>query len=323
MMGSTLVNRKNIIFFQLISKLVLLSACLSLISCQARSTSTTEPVETQTNQSTKTIVIGDISNNPAKKIARYQPMADYLASNLSEFGIGRGEVKVASDLATMIDWLKSGQVDIYFDSPYPSMIVGDRSGSTPILRRWKGGQSDYYGVFFAMNSSGIKTLADLKGKVVAFDEPYSTSGYFLPLVKLIESGFKVVETTFSNTNISQEQIGYVFTDDDENTIQWVISGKVDAGVVDLETFEEIPSQSRIEIKILAKTKTVPRQMVSIRKDLDPELRETIQTLLLNMDQNEESKQVLTKFENTAKFDDFPTQQSIDEIRRLYELIPAK
>ncbi|MDJ0636057.1 MAG: phosphate/phosphite/phosphonate ABC transporter substrate-binding protein [Xenococcaceae cyanobacterium MO_188.B29] len=303
--------------------MVLLSACLSLISCQARSTSTTEPVETQTNQSTKTIVIGDISNNPAKKIARYQPMADYLASNLSEFGIGRGEVKVASDLATMIDWLKSGQVDIYFDSPYPSMIVGDRSGSTPILRRWKGGQSDYYGVFFAMNSSGIKTLADLKGKVVAFDEPYSTSGYFLPLVKLIESGFKVVETTFSNTNISQEQIGYVFTDDDENTIQWVISGKVDAGVVDLETFEEIPSQSRIEIKILAKTKTVPRQMVSIRKDLDPELRETIQTLLLNMDQNEESKQVLTKFENTAKFDDFPTQQSIDEIRRLYELIPAK
>ena len=323
MMGSTLVNRKNTIFFQLISKLVLLSACLSLVSCQTRSTSTAEPVDTQTNQSTKTIVIGDISNNPAKKIARYQPMADYLASNLREFGIGRGEVKVASDLATMIDWLESGQVDIYFDSPYPSMIVGDRTGSTPILRRWKGGQSDYYGVFFAMNSSGIKTLADLKGKVVAFDEPYSTSGYFLPLVKLIESGFKVVETASSNTKVSQEQIGYIFTDDDENTIQWVISGKVDAGVVDLETFEEIPSKSRIEIKILAKTKTVPRQMVSIRKDLDPELRETIQTILLEMDQNEGSKQILTKFENTAKFDDFPAQQSIDEIRRLYELIPEK
>ena len=323
MIGSTLAERKKRIFPQLISKLVLLSACLSLIGCQDRSTSVSEPISSPTTQSTEVIVIGDISNNPAKKIARYQPMADYLASHLSEFDIGQGEVKVASNLATMIDWLKSGQVDVYFDSPYPAMIVSDRTDSKPILRRWKGGQAEYYGVFFAMNDSGIKTLADLQGKIVAFDEPYSTSGYFLPLVKLKESGFQAVETTSINSSIAADKIGYVFSDDDENTIQWVISGKVDAGIVDLETFEEIPAESRREISILAKTKTVPRQMVSVRKDLDPKLRDKIETTLLNMDQTDEGKQILTKFEKTARFDDFPAEQSIAEIRQLYELITEK
>ena len=323
MIGSILVERKNTIFSQLIGRVVLLGACLSLISCQSQSTSVSETVASPTSQSTKVIVIGDISNNPAKKIARYQPMADYLASRLSEFGIGQGEVKVASDLATMIDWLKSGQVDIYFDSPYPAMIVSDSTGSKPILRRWKGGQAEYYGVFFVMNDSGIKTLADLQGKTIAFDETYSTSGYFLPLVKLIQSGFQPVETTSINANVAADKIGYVFTDDDENTIQWVISGKANAGVVDIETFEEIPAESRKEMTILAKTKTVPRQMVSIRKDLDPQLKEKIKTILLEMDRTAESKQILTKFEKTAKFDDFPAEQSIEEIRQLYELITEK
>lgn len=323
MIGSNLIDRKDAIFSQLIGKLMLISACLSLSSCQSQSISVSEPINTQPNQDTKTIVIGDISNNPAKKIARYQPLADYMANNLSEFGIGQGDVKVASDLATMSNWLKSGQVDIYFDSPYPAMIVSDQSGSQPILRRWKGGQAEYYGVFFVMGDSGIKTLDGLKGKTIAFDEAHSTSGYFLPLVKLLESGFQAVETTSTNLNIGKDKIGYVFTDDDENTIQWVISGKVEAGVVDLETFEEIPVESRREITILAKTKTVPRQMVSVRKDLDPKLKAQIKTILLNMDQTEKGKKILAKFEKTTKFDDFPAEQSLAEIRQLYELINTK
>lgn len=323
MMGSNIFKQKKSRYFLIARKILVLIACVGLSSCQRESTPVAEEAVEPNPELTKTIVIGDISNNPAKKITRYQPMADYLANNLSEFGIGRGEVKVANSIDTMINWLKSGEVDIYFDSPYPAMIISDHTGSKPLLRRWKGGQAEYYGIFFAMNNSGIKTLEDLKGKIVAFDEVYSTSGYFLPLVKLIESGFQAVETKSDSTIIVADKIGYIFTDDDENTIQWVISGKVDAGVVDLETFEEIPLESRREIRLLAKTKTVPRQMASVRQDLDTQLREKIKTILLSMDQTEAGKEVLTKFEETSKFDDFPAEQSIQEIRQLYELITEK
>ena len=320
MANSTPVYIINSIVSQLISKLILFSVLIGVVGCDSQSTSVSETIDTPPSQSTKVIVIADISNNPAKKIARYQPMADYLANHLSEFNIGQGEVKVATDLETMSDWLESGQVDIYFDSPYPAMIVSDRSGAKPILRRWKDGQAEYYGVFFAMKSSGIKTLAELQGNTIALDETYSTSGYFLPMVKLIQSGFQPVEKKSTSGKVEADQVGYVFSDDDENTIQWVISGKLKAGVVDIETFREIPVASRKEIDILAETETVPRQVVLIREDLDPKLVAKIKTILLNMDQTDEGKKVLAKFEQTAKFDDFPPKKSIDRIRQLYELV---
>ena len=323
MAESTPIYKKKKIWSQLVSKFVLFSTCITFVSCQNQSTSVPDTINSASQQSTKVLVIGDISDNPAKKIARYQPMADYLANHLNEFGIGRGEVKVAADIETMIDWLKSGQVDIYFDSPYPAMIVCDRAEAKPILRRWKNSQAEYYGILFAMKRSKIETLADLQGKTIAFDKNFSTSGYFLPVVKLIEAGLQTVEINSSNRIIPADQIGYVFSDDDENTIQWVIDGKVEAGAVDIGTFRKIPAASLTEINILAETEKVPRQMVMIRKDLEPKLVATIKSILLKIDQTEEGKEVLNKFEKTAKFDDFPPEKSIDKIRQLYELIPNK
>lgn len=314
------INQKNTQYSLIVRTILILSTCLGLSSCQNESNSVAVEVIEPSPQLTETIVLGDISNNPAKKITRYQPMADYLAENLQEFGIGRGDVKIAPNLDTMGEWLKAGAVDIYFDSPYPAMIVSDRSGSQMLLRRWKGGQEEYYGVFITMNDRGIQSLEDLKGKIMAFDDPYSTSGYFLPVARLAESGFQLVEVKSDSATVPEDKIGYIFTGDDENIIQWVISGKVDAGVVDIDTFETIPQESRQEFTLLAKTKTVPRQMVSVRQDLDPELREKIKSILINMDRTEAGKEVLTQFEETSKFDDFPAEQSIKELKKLYKSI---
>lgn len=323
MRGNRLRERKNRLFPQLTRTLILLTAYLSLSSCQSPSTSISKTRETgasTSSSSTKAIVLGDISNDPTAKIARYQPLADYLARRLREFKIGSGEVKVAPNVSTMSNWLKSGQVDLYFDSLYPAMLVSDSSGAQPILRRWKDGQAEYYGVFFALKSSGIKTLAELQGQTIALDDIHSTSGYLLPLVKLIESGFQPVAQTSPRGQVAPAQIGYVFSKDDENTIQWVISGKVKAGVVDIGSFREIPLATHQEINILAKTVTVARQVVMMRADLEPQLGEAIKTVLLKMNQTDEGKEVLAKFEKTAKFDDFPPENKLDTLRQLHKLI---
>ena len=219
MMGSNLIQLKNIKSSLIIRTILIVSTCFGLGSCQSQSSPIVEEVNEPNPQLTKTIVLGDISSNPAKKITRYQPMADYLAENLQEFGIGRGDVKIAPNLDTMSEWLAGGEVDIYFDSPYPAMIVSANSGSKLLLRRWKGGQSEYYGVFLTMTDSGINTLEDLKGKIIAFDDPYSTSGYFLPLVRLAESGFQTIEIKSDNASVPPDKIGYIFTGDDANIIQ--------------------------------------------------------------------------------------------------------
>ena len=303
---------------QFLSKVILIGILTTLVSCEGASTSNLNPPSP--SAATKALVIGDVSNNPAKKIKRYQQMADYLTKNLKEFNLDIGEVKITSDLESMSNLLKSGEVDIYFDSPYPAMIVSEKSGAQPILRRWKGGRSDYYGVIFTLKKNKIKSLSNLKGKMIAFDEPNSTSGYLLPIVSLLEAGFNPREKSSANAEIKEDEIGYVFSDDDENTIQWIISGKVTAGVVDIGTFQEIPVNSRGEMTVLAETEKIARHLVMIRPDMPPEMIAAIKKILLDMDKTPEGKEVLASFENTTKFDDFPTEENIKRMKELYELV---
>jgi phosphonate transport system substrate-binding protein len=102
------------------------------------------------------ITIGDIdSDEPAKKIKRFQPLADYLATHLAEFGIKEGRVVIAWDIPQMGIYLKQEKVDLYLDSSFPTLSVQKLSDSEVILRRWKQGEPTYWSVYIARRDSGI------------------------------------------------------------------------------------------------------------------------------------------------------------------------
>ncbi len=301
-------------------QVLLVAIAAVLLGCTSDTSSSSNSSPTETATPSGTIVVGDVTSQPAKKITKFQPLADYLADRLHESGIGVGEVQVAADVEAMAKLLKEGEVDIYFDSPYPAMIVSDRSGAEPILRRWKGGDAAYYTVIIAMKEKGFTTLEDLNGHNIAFDDPTSTSGFVLPVVHMMEAGLTMSEKESSNETVEQNEVGYVFSEDDQNNIQWIISDKVDAAAIDHRSFLNIPEESRQEMTVLAETDEVARHVVLVRPGLDPQLVETIKTILLNMDQSPEGQEVLEKFEETAKFDNFPTDGDISRMRELYETV---
>ena len=135
----------------------------------------TEPPEV------RAIVLGDISDDPAEVIEGTQPLADYLASQLVEYGITEGQVRVASSIDEMTALLDSGEVDLYFDSPYPATLISDQSGASIILRRWRFGVEEYQSVIFASVSSGITSIEQLPGHMVAMDAPTPPLGLSCPL----------------------------------------------------------------------------------------------------------------------------------------------
>ena len=106
------------------------------------------------------IVIGDIDAfEPLKKIKRFGPLADYLAENLTAFGIQKGEVVIAKDIPEMAHYLDQGEIDFFFDSGFPTLAVRRLSGSQVILRRWKGGSSEYWGTYL---STGAMDCANIR-----------------------------------------------------------------------------------------------------------------------------------------------------------------
>ena len=56
----------------------------------------------------------------------------------------------------------------------------------------------------------------------------------------------------------------------------------------------------------------------IRPDLDPQLAESIKSLLLELDKTPEGQEILMKFAKTAKFDQFPTEETVDRMREMYQ-----
>jgi phosphonate transport system substrate-binding protein len=296
---------------------VLLSLLL-LMGCGAIPAPTVTPPPPTEAPVSGMITIGDISDEPTEIIETHQPIADYIGSRLNM----AGEVKVAPDIDTMVEWVKTGEVDLYFDSPYPALIVSNGSGAQPLLRRWKEGIGEYTSIIFTVSENNLESLDDLKGKMIAFDEPYSTSGYMLPLAYLLEAGYQTAEKTSTDAPVANDEVGYLFSGDDENSVQWVISGRVDAAVVDSGAFASIPEESRSQLRVLAETEALPRHVLVISPTVNAETREAVRTVLLEMDESEEGKAVLAQFEETAQFDEFPggAETALSRMQELFDLV---
>lgn len=273
------------------------------------------------NDPEATITLGDVSDDPIKKIKRYQPFAQYLASQLEEVEIKAGSVKVAPDIETMAQLMADGDVDVYFDSPFPAMMVSDLSGAKPILRRWKKGVGSYHTVIFARADSDVETLEDLKGQIIAFDDRVSTSGYMLPLAYLKEAGLETSELDSITEFPEDDKVGYVFSQNDDSSIQWVLSSRVGAAAIGSADFSNLPKKTRDQLRILAETESVPRQLVMVSPTLTQQQVIAIKAVLLAADQGKDSQQVLEQFENTAKFDELPggLEESFARMHELYEL----
>jgi phosphonate transport system substrate-binding protein len=252
-----------------------------------------------------TITVGDIADDPVEVIEGTQPIADYVAANLSEYGITNAEVRIAASIDEMAELLANGEVDLYFDSAYPATVVSQRSGGEIVLRRWRFGVSEYHTVFFTLPDSGITSIEDLAGRKLAVEQEFSTSGYVLPVTYLIENGLEVARLGAADEAVPDDTVGYVFTGDDDNNVLWVLEGIVDAGVADNLTLDFAFSEELEQLVVIAETDPLPRQVVVLRPNLDPELHDAIIEVLKHAHESEAGQAALLIFGDTTKFDEFP------------------
>lgn len=268
-----------------------------------------------------TLVIGSISVNPSGEMADWLPFANYLARELAADGITQGKVVVARSEQEMAELIRSGKVDLYIDSPIIALEVASMAGSRVMARRWKKGAPTYRSVIFARTDSDIGSLADLKGKVVAFQAQYSSSGYLLPWLELRRAGLLTERLSSPTAKPSPDAVGYLFSGADRNTVAWVLYGRVVAGATSNDDFARIRKSQRKNLAVIAETEEMPRHIVTYRRDLAPALVTRIKSILLSMDETESGRRALVEFERSSKFDEV-TPEILAAITRYHEALAA-
>ncbi len=251
------------------------------------------------------IVLGVVAGSAVDDARSIDPLADALAIALREHGITGGRARVAGSVEEMAAWLKSGEVDLYFDSVYPALLVSEQSGARLILRGWQFGRPESQAVIFASRSSGLASLDDVRGKVIAMRAPQSTAGFFLPSVYLVERGLTLTGKSSFFDPVSPSNVGFVFSGSDQETLRAVISGSAAAGVVDDYHFDIVfPPETTQQLVELARTEKIPRQVVLARPGLDEQYLAALIQTLTRLHESEIGKSALASF-LTTQFETFP------------------
>ncbi len=132
----------------------------------------------------------------------------------------------AADYNGVIQGLIGGTLDMAWlgASAYAAVWLENPDAVTPVLVKTNlDGSFTYHSIGFARADRGIASLDDMKGKVFAFGDPNSTSGYLVPSIEIPEATGATMD--------SGDYFGEVrFVGGHEQTIVAVANGDVDAGV---------------------------------------------------------------------------------------------
>jgi len=273
------------------------------------------------------LVISKISDNPKKHYERLKPIVDYMASHMSDLGITEGKVLLAKDNAQMVRYLRQGKVDWVTETAFSAVVFEEQAGAEIILRKWKKGEPEYRSVFIARKDSTINSIDDLRGRLVAFEDPGSTSAYFLPSTVLVRRGMSLVQLDNIKESIPEGKVGFVFSGEERNTATWVHKGLVDAGAIsnsDWEKLTRMPEAFRKDLHLIHETPAIPRALELVRQDLDPRITARLKSLLLGAAEDPEADEVLSAYEGATAFDevDLAMQESLSEVRALLKVITS-
>lgn len=253
-----------------------------------------------------------------RKIAGCAPFARYVAERLKEFGVTGGKVVVAEDFDQMVQKIRKKEVDVVLESAFSAIELGNKTGMKPKLLVWKHGISEYSTLFFVRKDSPISSLKDLKGKVLALQDPYSTSGFLVPVAELRRNG---IEVASSKDSAAPAVVRYVLVEHEKNQAFWVLQKRADAGAFGSDDWDELDPPVQADLRVLHTTKPVLRYLASFHPDLPAGLAAAIAKIMVGMDDDAEGRRILKEAADTRKITPL-SQHDRDSLAYVRELIKS-
>ena len=202
------------------------------------------------------------------------------------------KANVGTDFAAVREAMGAGKAHIGWLNTFNYVLAHEKYGVDAALVTVRFGSTSYKGQIIVRADSGIKTLADLKGKVMCWVDPNSTSGYIVPRIMLKANGIDP-DKDFAKT---------IEAGSHNNVVTQVYNGDCDAGAtyVDARSSVEkdIPDVKEKVIAI-ATTADIPNDNVSFIKDFPQAERDKIVNALLEISASEEGQKALNELYSIA------------------------
>lgn len=272
----------------------------------------------------QTIVVGRVSMNPKKQLPGLEVLANYLAERLPDVGIRRGVALVAKDNAEMIGLLREGAVDLFSETVFSGLYFAEEGDAEFLLREWKKGVAEYRSIFFARRDSGIRTIEDLRGRKIAFEDRGSTSGFLLPLAILKRHGLEAAEIPPAGA-AQAGRVSYAFAISEVNIAAWVARGIADVGAFSSQDWEDVgrtPAPIKMDLVTIYESDPIMRSAVLVRTGLRPELKSRIKQILLQLHDDPVGRDMLERYNQVSKYDEIAgdAARGLEIGRRLYPLV---
>ncbi|MBI5808369.1 MAG: phosphate/phosphite/phosphonate ABC transporter substrate-binding protein [Ignavibacteriales bacterium] len=238
---------------------------------------------TQSSSQQKIYVAISTMISPVETFNLYKDLIDYISSKL---GVPI-EFKQRKTYSEVNNLLKENKLDFAFictgayvqekdELPVELLVV-------PVIE-----SRPFYNAYVIVNKkSNIKIFDDLAGKSFAFTDPLSNTGYLF-VVNLLKEKRTNPEKFFSKT---------IFTYAHDYSIQAVARNLVDGATVDGLVYNFLKHASPEKVsstKIIMKSKNFGIPPFVVRKGMNPELKNKLKSIMLNLHNDPKGKELLSK-----------------------------
>lgn len=262
-------------------------------------------------------VIARVSSNPKKTVDRLKPVAEAVISGAELSQFDSVEVRVFSDLDSLIADAKQGNVHWVSESAYAAAMIHHETELNAYLRRHKKGVASYGSVL--LSDKTVVDMSSLVGKTLAAEDDGSFSGYFLVYRELKQLGLPINFLSNLRDSVSPDHVNIIFSNDEENSWAWISRGLVNSSIfsdTDLEESGHLLKPQAENLKVLWQSASYPRAVELFSTTLGEDAIERIIAALEALEA-EDQHPVLKAYEKSYNFDRL-TEEDFSNLDSIYE-----
>ncbi|MBI5005940.1 MAG: phosphate/phosphite/phosphonate ABC transporter substrate-binding protein [Nitrosomonadales bacterium] len=245
-------------------------------------------------------------HNPKRLLEMYGPVVDRLNAAIPQ---ARFRLEASRNYEEFDKKLYGRRFDFAMPNPYQT-LRSLKHGYHVFAKM--GNDEQFRGIILVRKDSGIRQVADLKGRKVAYPAPTALAATMMPQYYLHTHGLDV------NRDITNVYVG-----SQESSIMNVLRGHVAAGAtwpVPWKIFQQENPKQAAELEVRWQTETLPNNGWVVRDDVQPILAEKVSKVLVGLRDTPEGKEILKKL-GVERFE-YATSETYRPVRQYLQVFSA-